>query len=380
LGGSGSLALSPLDAGGQSKGEVPPFPFFVGNPSLDQNAVYHVLDDITLSVLLLELDTITDLTRYLDRKTALLNGGHLMGAHGEEDLLALYLKDIGPDGDHDFVRTTKQPLQPGDMLVVEGGTYDHLRNRDEYKRKKRADRVSYLWDHLIERFANVILEDTAYVVRGYEGFHEPSKRELGLRHMALTHRLARRSHSEAIQGAFDRLGKADRFFRAMLPGPTDNDDTGFFILLLKRGGKLSGISDEDYRTFRSSIMHAYALNLLRLQRNLKRVVGIATEGELDRRLRSEDLIYAEQPSWTPDYELEVEQAGSELGIFKDGIPKGHLARRVRPLEYPPTHHKMARGRNPIPYSYEQESGEPAGNRAARRAALARKRRDRRGFR
>ena len=52
LGGSGSLALSPLGVGQTALEKAPPFPFFIGNPSTDLKSVYHVLDEVTLSVLL----------------------------------------------------------------------------------------------------------------------------------------------------------------------------------------------------------------------------------------------------------------------------------------------------------------------------------------
>lgn len=52
--GSGSLAVSPLDCSTPKKGQVPDSPFFVGNPCPGGTDVYHILDDVTLPILLLE--------------------------------------------------------------------------------------------------------------------------------------------------------------------------------------------------------------------------------------------------------------------------------------------------------------------------------------
>lgn len=249
-----------------------------------------------------------------------------------------------------------------------------MRKRGEYRRKKAADRISYSWDYLIESFAKNIMADTTYAVRGYEGLHSPAERELGLRYMALTHRLERRSHSHAIKGAFERIGDRDRFFRAMLPLEGQGEETGFFILLVKRRSFPSHLSDDDYRLYRASVMQAYALNLLRLRRDLVRVVGIATEGELNGKLRSEDLIYAEQPTWTPDYEEEVQELAKQHSILIGGSLERLNYQHVKPLEYPPSHYPQLRGQNPIPYSFESQ--EEPGNRAQRRAAAARRRRGR----
>ena len=225
--GSGSLAIMPELGSTNFSGQVPPIPFFVGNPSPDIIRVIHVLDDVSLPVALLELDTVTDLVRYLDKRQDLFLNKNLFSADGEEDLIALYLKDIGPDGDHDFVSSSGISLNKDIKIVVQGRSYDILRSRGEYKRKKAADKISYLWDRLIETFAGHILSDTSYVLKGYGDQHSVAMREIGLRYMALTSRLERRSHAEALKGAFKKIGERDRFFRAMLPPLNSGEKTGF---------------------------------------------------------------------------------------------------------------------------------------------------------
>lgn len=211
--GSGSLGLMPMLSRTRDSRETPPNPFFVGNPSPTDDQVFHILDDVSLGVLLRELDTITDFTRYLEKRERLLIGNHLLAAHGEEDLLAIYMKDLNEHGDHDFVAAPGLAIDGNHTLVVDGGSYDDLRKRVEYKRKRNADRVSYLWDDLIESFAKNIIADTSYIARGYEDYHEPSKRELGLRYMALVSRLERRTHSLAIKGAFESVREIDSLER-----------------------------------------------------------------------------------------------------------------------------------------------------------------------
>lgn len=375
--GSGSLGLMPLMSRTTSKRETPPLPFFVGNPSPDPTKIYHILDDVSLQVLLTELDTISDFTAYLRKKERLILGDHLVSAHGEEDLLSIYLKDINEDGDHDFVSTSGTAIAGEQALIVEGGSYATLRKRKEYRRKKAADRISYVWDDLIESFAKNIINDSTYFVRGYEEYHSPSKRELGLRHMALVPRLERRTHGIAIKGAFERIGTRDRFFRAMLPGESyDDRSTGFFILLVKRDGILKDQNDEDYRRFRANLSLGYALNLLREVPFLERVIGLATEGELRREYRSEDIVYAEQLEWTPEQIAEVKNMAEGMEIFKSRPFSLDKMTHIRPFEYPPSHHPTSGGLT-APYFYIPEEQPALGNRKARRARLAR---DRKGLR
>ena len=56
--GSGSLLISPHDCSTIEKGDVPPNPFFIGNASPIPGTVFHILDDVTLGVLLRELDIV----------------------------------------------------------------------------------------------------------------------------------------------------------------------------------------------------------------------------------------------------------------------------------------------------------------------------------
>lgn len=134
--GSGSLGLMPVFSRTRNAREVPESQFFIGNPCPNDHDVYHVLDYITLRVLLSELDTVVDLTDYLTKKERLIRGDHLLSAHGEEDLLAIYLKDINHHGEHDFVVEKGKPFTGDQKLVVEGGSYAALRKRGEYKGKR----------------------------------------------------------------------------------------------------------------------------------------------------------------------------------------------------------------------------------------------------
>jgi hypothetical protein len=65
-------------------------PFCIGQ--LDPSKGYvHVLDDVALNVLMNARDTISDFVDYLSKKDALVTSGKLIGAAGEEDLLAYFL-------------------------------------------------------------------------------------------------------------------------------------------------------------------------------------------------------------------------------------------------------------------------------------------------
>ncbi len=103
----------------------------------------HVFDEQTIWLLLKELDSISDLVEYLDAREELLSGG-IEGAliASEEDLLAAY-----------FIEThTFDELKKGNYhLRILTGSWDEFAKRPEYKAKKVADEVSYVWDRLIDQ-------------------------------------------------------------------------------------------------------------------------------------------------------------------------------------------------------------------------------------
>ncbi|MFB0873318.1 MULTISPECIES: hypothetical protein [unclassified Sphingobium] len=202
-GGSGSLVVSP--------GEDPlnPEPFHVGNPA-GEGAFVHVFDEAHLHVILQELDTIRDFSDYLEARQKVIKNGNLHFAASEEDLLAVYLKDINEKGEHDFVSESGVSLNENQLIAIEEGSYLNFQKATQYRRKKLADKKSYLWDRLIEKFAKNFLEGTLAPIPASLGARDGRHggAELGLRYMALERRVQRRGHAEAIIGAFDVLEKS----------------------------------------------------------------------------------------------------------------------------------------------------------------------------
>lgn len=370
-GGSGSLVVSP------SEDPLNPTPFHVGNPA-GEGAFVHVFDEAHLHIILQELDTIRDFSEYLEARERVVKNGKLHFAASEEDLLAVYLKDINENGEHDFVFESGVSLKENQFIAIEEGSYLNFQRATQYKRKKLADRKSYLWDRLIEKFAKNFRENTLAPIPenlgAKDGRHGGA--ELGLRYMALERRVQRRGHAEAIIGAFDVLEKSggNRFFRAMIPENEAQGDTGFCILLLKRAMAPEGTSFEKYREFRAFSLSVYTENILERNRHLKRVIGIATEGELNGP-KSEDLVYHEPPEWTPDAIKEAHDRAESIAAFTSAM----TLNKYSALEYPETDDGLTGEFQAIPYSFVQPV--PAammgggGNRAERRKQMARVRRN-----
>lgn len=289
-------------------------PFTVGD--IDPNGDFvHVFDEVALDIVIEELDTISDFTEYLDKRADFIRSGRLFIASGEEDLLAHYAMHVNKNGDHDFVPPGNGEWSQEESLIIAPGNFEYYINHDQYKSKKRADEISYLWDYLISNFTKHMLGGTSIVLPGHS--FSIKKSEVAVRHMALQRRIVRRSHSEAIKGALEAGQKQEVFFRAMMPGARSKErETGFFILTLQY---LDWMHDKGgyktYRELRTFYLQTYARALLIRAPHLREVVGIAMEPPGRQGGGSEDIIYAAQSDWTRDEREESATDCEQLGIM-----------------------------------------------------------------
>lgn len=329
-------------------------PFAIGD--IDPQGDYvHVFDDVALTIVMRELDTISDFTAYLDKRADFIRSGMLGLAHGEEDLLAYYAIRTNEFGEHDFTPPRGRTWDESSAVAIGSGHWTSYSSDPQYLGKKEADKVSYAWDALIETFTNHMLGGTSIVLPGYS--YSLSNSEIAVRHMALQPRFLRRAHSEAILGALEIGCKKDMFFRAMLaPEGSDRSETGFFILTLKylkwmddRGGY------EKYRERRSFYLQTYAQALLMKHGYLQQVVGISMEPPNQGRGGSEDLIFAAQTEWTDADRNQNRSDCAALGIMG---------------ELKPTYYQG----HEFPDAKVRTKNRSTGNRQQRRAQVARERR------
>ena len=193
---SGSLIIKPSikanDHWSGNPDEIQPFSIGDVDPT---GSFVHVIDDVALDIVMSELDTVRDFTDYLEKKEAFIRSGRLSEAHGEENLLAYYAIRINEEGDHDFV-----PDDQIGQVKVGRMRYKRLVEDPQYIAKKQADKISYLWDMLIEVFTTHMLDGTSVTIGGYE--FDLRKNELGVRYMALQPRFLRRKINWEGDGAF----------------------------------------------------------------------------------------------------------------------------------------------------------------------------------
>lgn len=316
-GGSGSLAIAPSIMGTAHYEPNPDGiqPCKVGDLDPDKGYV-HVLDDASLDIVLGTVDTITDFVGYLTKKEALVRGGRLEEAAGEEELLALYLSEVDGRGLHHFA------VPPGTAKVSVGeGRWRAFERSAQRRAQVDANEISYGWDALIEQFNKHIIGGTQYY-RSHEGF---SSSERIVRLLAREPRTRRRGLVTSLYELMDEnVPEWSRRTRVVL-SPRSGDPSYVFMILPRP----KGMPYKKYRTGRRNMLHAACRVLKALRPEATDIVGIATEeGSVEE--PSEDAVYLNAHAWSEEDQAEALRLQQSLDLFQDDL-SGYM---IRVEEYP----------------------------------------------
>lgn len=300
-GGSGSLMLNTSLKGFDQQ----TFPFYVGDVA-PQKTFVHILDDDSLRTLMTARDTISDFVAYLSARERLLRGQRKICATGEEQLLAIYLKNLNEKNEHDFVF----PIEPGQTVTkiyLPEGHWEDFQNAPERIAQLNADKVSYTWDKLIEKFNFYAMRGEQYFVTD-GGFKDSEK---VLRFMAREPRWKRRYLAKAILDML-RTTPVDKRRLRVLP-PVDKGDPHYLFLLLPT---LYARTDDEYRTVRRNFLESCCAVAKLEYPEAEDIIGIATEPGMNNGSRSEDAIYFDARGWNAEMESKARELQEKLGILK----------------------------------------------------------------
>jgi len=281
-------------------------PFAIGQ--IDPTKGYvHVLDDTTLDILLGKLDTISDFVNYLTKKEQFVTSGRLLAAAGEEELLGHYLGKLNAAGEHDFVFP-----EAATAIGINEGFWDDFLISPERERQVEADRISYAWDALIEKFASHILGGTSH----YNSHPEISEQAVPLRFMARESRTRRRMLAQALLGLLDKTpvrGSSGNMVRAnrVLKPLNTNDPYYVFMLLSVPDDK----PFEEYRVIRRHLLEKLCMAVKLKFPDAMDVVGLAMEPGREGP-KTEDALYMDLRGWTPEMQVEAEKYRDQLSLLK----------------------------------------------------------------
>ena len=276
------------------RGEVP-----IHSGELGKGFV-HVFTEASFKTILEELDTITDFVTYLiDKELWLDSIDKLIVVGGENNLLAKYL-----------LSDRKFP-SGANVVFLDDSHWDALQKDTLYRNKKREDKISYIWDDLIEHFSGHMLNDTL------EFGSSLNENEMLVRVMARESRFDRRVLGKAFR-EFMKLSRKQKWSR-IVPSPS-----GIVYVFL------ASPRDED-RDYRRKELTLRCFVARGLHRDSETVIGIGTEQYDAKKGFTLDGVYLQHEQWTDKDDELMRQYQQEFHLFSD-VTRTQQDEKEYPLE------------------------------------------------
>ena len=278
-------------------------PFTIGLMD-PQKGYIHTFDDTTLNIVMTTLDTISDFTAYLGKKEQFLTGRRAVFAAGEEELLAIYLKNMNSAGEHDFVVEANI-----DAIAFPEGFWDAFAQNPQRLAQLDHNQISYAWDELISKFAFHAMTGTQYFTSG----RPLREQEATFRILAREPRTRRRMLALSLKEVWEKSLHPGPACHVRVQAPLDSHGPHYVFLFLRRR---DGLQDAEYRQMRQAVLLAYCKVAKLKFPGAKDIIGIATEGGMMPE-RSEDLIHIDTSRWNTDDLTEARQIQRQLGLLKN---------------------------------------------------------------
>lgn len=294
-GGTGSLFVS-----NAALSECESTPLRVG--CFDESGhMVHVFDEVAIELALETLDTVADFVRYLNRREALFRRGTKIVAAGEENLVAAYLRGVDANDEHDFELETAKK----DSVYIDDSFWSWWANSKQRIARIEANRVSYEWDGLIQKFAH-------HMKAGTEHFPSPGVRvqETVARWMAREDRFSRRMLATTLTEPMATT--ADGQLRRRYLPPRRAGDPAWVFLIIPRP---VDVDYEQYRETRLDMLLAHCHVVKHLNPEVLDVAGIAVETKEEE--MSEDCVHLDMRNWSSEDDAQAKELRERRGIFKN---------------------------------------------------------------
>lgn len=280
-------------------------PFLIDGFQFVDRGFVHILDDLTLGIILKEMDTTKDFLEYLTQKERFISDGHLAFYAGEEELLAYYMSSF--DG-RAFSFVSQERL-----LCLGEGLWNQFKRSELYRNVKARYRPSYTWDAMIEHFASVVL--SGEMLNWGPGDGSVALHESRLRHLAKLNRFERTQVSLAFaeliqQSKIISAREPDRIFvRSIQPS---SGDTLYILVIFPDSGFESY---QSYRQARSFCLESYCFVSKLQNPTMSHVIGISMDVPRGQQTTSEEIIHIGEEDWTPEAENFAKTVQADIGIL-----------------------------------------------------------------
>jgi hypothetical protein len=283
------------------KGGVP----FVVGQVLPTKGYVHIWDALSVERVLQELDTISDLLRYLRWKEDLITSGRLLTAASESDLLGYFM--LSREEEASTRAAAQSNLVP---LTIKTGSWKKWVNSKLRANRYRDNRVSYFCDELINQMTDRILQGETL-----DPLADPyGSAEVSFRRFAREPRVARRA---IAQDWLERM--TDPALMAAGAARVLRGIGGQTVYVIIIAPKLPGQSEEEYRDLRFKFLEEYCFAAMAAYSPPVHLIGFAMEPR-NIRLDGLDVVYYDPANWTAEAQAMATRIRQERRILTNVQP------------------------------------------------------------
>lgn len=254
----------------------------------------HVCDEYSVSALFKVLNTITDFIEFLRASEELIREEiRVIFSGGIEDLVALYIQ-LG----NSFKFNATEGRKP-DLMFLHDDLWHGFINSENFKVIQKDLENSYVWDNLIENFADDLLTGGMFNMHS----NQVNDNDLALVVMALQPRAYRAVLAESFLDFYrnTNLKSAARVVQGYA-------DSAFVFV----------VGSSENRAIRIRELSLRCLVVRGRLPGVKTVVGIATDRPGSSTIGySSDIVYLHMPTWEEKNEIDVQGIQQDLGYFKE---------------------------------------------------------------
>lgn len=199
------------------------------------------------------------------------------------------------------------------ICIGEGEWNDFVKKR-QYANKKKADEVSYFWDHLIQKTSDNALNGVAI------GNANIFSGESAIREMAREPRFHRRALSARMIDSIRNFPeKSGPIVKSASFTPSYYPNLGYAFLQLKVDEK--GDYEKDYRPRRQAMLAVLCGAVKNMFPQFEKVVGIAIDAPKFTKMNSEDFLLLKCDDWSDEDRKYYEEQNKHLKFFKSKATK-----------------------------------------------------------
>jgi len=250
----------------------------------------HVFDEETIHSVLTELDTITDFLTYLKNKEKLISSGTYPIYTTERYLLAWYI----------LSNKSFEEIEKKDVMIFEDDLWEGMKSEEMYIKLKESQKISFLWDEIIETFAQDHLNNELLIPI------ERNTLNKSIRLMAMESRFGRQVLSETI---LDFIGyKTEIKARSRITISVTNPKV-IYVLLLREPN-----SNNREHKVQELMLRCHAAREVLGEGDY--VIGLGI-GEFKSRGYSYDMCSIDTRVWDVSDQKNAQGIIRELGFFKN---------------------------------------------------------------